>query len=175
MNTLNLDQLTPAAAPDFSDPLGLIHACHQRIRQHCELLEKAAHHLQQHGADMEVSKAMQQVYRYFNSAARHHHQDEEQDIFPLLVRTSLKLADVVNQLKQEHQHNDALWTQLAPLLTRPAAIDDPAAFRELAGRFCDSYRDHLRHEEEDLLPMAPHILSSEQLKKIGNAMQKRRR
>ena len=164
----------PTAAPDFSDPLGLLRACHERVLEHCELLLKLAAHIAAQGVDQEARKAAAQVHKYFSVAGKHHHQDEEQDIFPRLARQSLKLADIVHQLKQEHQAIDALWQQLDPLLSHPATIQQSENFGQLAQQLADAYRAHVRKENEDLLDIAQHIFGSDELKQIGEKMAERR-
>jgi hemerythrin-like domain-containing protein len=171
---MSTHDLFPPAAPDFSDPLGLLRACHERVLQHCELLLKLADHITSHGADQEAREAAVKIHKYFSVAGKHHHQDEEQDIFPRLSRVSLKLADRVYRLKQQHQAIDALWGQIAPLLTRPATIEDNAAFLALAQQLAELYRDHIHMENEELLDVAQHIFSREELKQIGEKMAERR-
>ena len=107
-------------------------------------------------------------------AGKHHHQDEEQDLFPRLARQSLKLADRVHRLKKDHEAIDALWEPLATLLARPATIEDSAAFLEQAQQFTDLYRAHVRKENEELLDMAQHIFSRDDLNAIGEKMAERR-
>ncbi len=171
---MNSNELFPPAAPDFSDPLGLLRACHERVLKHCDTLENLAAHIGDKGVDLDAKEAAAQVHKYFSTAAKHHHQDEEQDIFPRLARQSLKLADIVHQLKQDHSHLDAQWEQLAPLLARPATIEDNAAFLELTQQFADAYRAHVRKENEDLLDLAQHIFGSDELNEIGEKMAERR-
>jgi hemerythrin-like domain-containing protein len=171
---MSKNELFPAAAPDFSDPLGLLRACHERVLKHCDIIENLAAHLADKGVDQDAREAAAQVHRYFSIAAKHHHEDEEQDLFPRLARQSLKLADLVHTLKQEHEQLEALWAEVEPLLAKPAAIEDIDAFQSLAERFATAYREHVRRENSDLLDMAQHIFSSDELKKIGQAMAERR-
>jgi len=171
MSTSNL--LGPAA-PDFDDPLGLLRACHERILKHIEMLQALAAHVEATGVDGEARSAAAAVHRYFSTAGRHHHQDEEQEVFPRLSRQSLKLADLVYGLRKDHELMDELWQELEPLLVRPASITDTAAFSRLAARFAEAYRHHVEKENVELLELARHILSSDELKKIGNAMAERR-
>ncbi len=171
---MNENSPFPPAAPDFSDPLGLLRACHERVLQHCDTLEKLAAHIGDKGIDQDAKEAAAQVHKYFSVAGKHHHQDEEQDLFPRLARQSLKLADRVHQLKKEHETIDALWQPLAALLARPATIEDSAAFLELAQQFADTYRAHVRKENEDLLDMAQHIFGRDELNQIGEKMAERR-
>lgn len=164
----------PDAAPDFSDPIGLLRACHGRIEAHCDTLERLVEHLRDKGVDAEARTAAGRIHHYFSTAGRHHHQDEEQDLFPHLARQSLKLADLVHRLHREHAAMDTLWQQLEPLLQRPAGIDDIDAFGALVQRFTAAYRSHIAVENEELLEMARHILSSAELKKLGANMAARR-
>lgn len=164
----------PTAAPDFNDPLGLLRACHERVLKHCDIVENLATHLADKGPDLEASEAAGKIHRYFSTAAKHHHEDEEQDLFPRLARQSLKLADLIHSLKHDHQQLDALWSEIAPLLARPAAIEDMDAFHKLARRFAEAYRSHVKRENNELLETAQHILSSDELRQIGQAMAERR-
>lgn len=168
------DELFPSAAPDFSDPLGLLRACHDRILRNCETLERLADHVADEGVDAEVRKAAGQVYRYFTTAGRLHHQDEEEDLFPRLARQSLKLADIIHALRQDHERLDALWADLEAEVERPAAITDPSGFRQRVAALATAYREHIRKENDDLLEMAQHILGPDELRRIGSAMSERR-
>ncbi len=161
-------------APDFNDPLGLLQACHQRMLGFCDLLEKIIAHIKEHGVDDEAKQSIKKVHRYFSSAARLHHMDEEQDLFPLLIGSSLKMATIIHSLKQDHKGIDAHWEKLAPLLARPASIEETPEFEQRVSTFCTSYRQHIKTEEEAFLPIAQHMLSTEQLQRIGKSMRERR-
>jgi hemerythrin-like domain-containing protein len=171
---MNTDNPFPSAAPDFSDPLGLLRACHERIFQHCDRLEALARHLAEKGTDEEALQAAASIYRYFTTAARHHHADEEEELFPLLTRLSPTLSDTVLRLEREHQQLDGLWTALAPQLAAPANIEDFASFEEKARLLAQAYRAHAQAENEGVLTAAQGLLSAEQLQIIGHNMAVRR-
>lgn len=168
------NELFPPAAPDFSDPLGLLQACHDRILRHCDTLLTLVAHLEEKGADSEARTAASQIRRYFSTAGRHHHDDEEEDLFPRIARQSLKLADLVHGLRRDHERMDALWAELEPLLARPEEAAGAERFPPLVREFTDAYRDHIRRENEELLAMARHILSSKETKQLGEKMARRR-
>lgn len=171
---MSKDDLFPAAAPDFTDPLGLLRACHERIFKHCDMVENLATYLADRGVDPEASEAAAKIHRYFSVAAKHHHEDEEQDVFPRLAHKSSNLADLVHALKQEHVGLGTLWTEIAPQLANPIGIVDKSRFRSLARQFATAYREHARKENRELLDMAADILSSDELNQIGKAMAMRR-
>lgn len=171
---MTTSELFPEAAPDFSDPLGLLQACHQRILAQCETLERLARAIADEGASLQVSQAASQVHRYFTKSAALHHQDEELDLFPHLARQSLKLADRVHRLKHSHTELDQLWKAIAPLLARPGSITDLPAFTTQVEQFVTLQREHIAQENEELLDIAQHIFSADELRKIGRAMAERR-
>lgn len=169
------DPLFPPAAPDFSDPLGLLKACHGRILNHCDTLERLPGHVREKGLDTEARQAIARVHRYFSSAAKQHHEDEEQDLFPRLARQSLKLAEAIHRLKLQHAAMAGEWEQLRPMLELPTRIsDDPDGFAALVARFTGLYREHIEREEEEVLEPARHSLSGADLRKLGFAMAERR-
>lgn len=168
------DHPFPEPAPDFSDPLGLLRACHLRVIAHCDTLERLAAHLTEQGCDEEVCQAAARVQRYFSSAGQHHHEDEEQDLFPALARLSPQLADRIHHLHAEHTELDTLWEVLEPQLMEPAAIEDASAFAALAVRYAETQREHVRQEDEGLLKEARELFNAEQLRTLGQSMAARR-
>ncbi|NIP72287.1 MAG: hemerythrin domain-containing protein [Gammaproteobacteria bacterium] len=169
-----MNELFTEAAPDLSDPLGLMRACHRRVLEHCDLMGRLAEHIAHKGVDAEAREAARRIHRYFSIAAAHHHQDEEDDLFPRLNRVSLKLADVIHRLRQDHVRLGALWGELEPLLARPGDIADPERFGEQCKTLCAGYREHIRVEEEELFDVAQHLLSTDDLRAIELAMRERR-
>jgi hemerythrin-like domain-containing protein len=168
------DKGLPETLPGFDQPLALLRACHTKILVHCELLEQLVANLGSTGKDAEIRGAARQIMTYFSTSARLHHQDEEVDLFPLLTRQSLKLAELIHGLKQEHRELDALWESIAADLKRLQPVTDHTALAERVYAFCELNRRHVRRENMEFLPRADSSLSSRQLKDIGAAMAARR-
>jgi len=160
--------------PDFDDPLGVLRACHERILAQCNTLQGLVPHIAQNGVDDEARSAIRNVKNYFTTSAENHHQDEEQDLFPLLNRQSLKLAEIIYRLNQEHESLTQLWELLLQDLNKPATLAENADFESHVEQFCSAYREHIDYENRELLDMAQHILSHQQLEDIGKAMARRR-
>src|SRR5699024_9535169 len=115
------------------------------------------------------------IRRYFNTAALDHHADEEEDLFPALMESMagsdpVCIREMISRLTVEHQRLEAAWQTLDPVLKRLeqglSGKLDPAVV--LA--FVTSYDDHIRLEEEELLPMAERLLSQLDIDRIGRAM-----
>ncbi len=167
------DTLTPEI-PNFDDPLGLLRACHDRMLANCDTLEKLLPHLRDKGLDEEARTAISRLVHYFSTSAVHHHEDEEQDLFPLLNGQSLKLAEIIYRLKQEHLQLDKLWQQLAADLKQGSSLLENPDLENHITQFCTAYREHIDLENRELLFMAQHSLSTRQIEDIGRAMAKRR-
>ena len=124
-----------AAITDFSEPLSVLRADHERIMEHCEILEKLLPHIAEKGVDDEARRAISTVVDYFNTGAVHHHQDKEQNLFPILNRQSLKLADIIYRLKREHEELAGLWDGIMKALKTPATYVTPGSSRSARPSF----------------------------------------
>ncbi|HKJ08246.1 MAG TPA: hemerythrin domain-containing protein [Gammaproteobacteria bacterium] len=162
------------AAPSFDDPIGLLKACHMRILTNCKTLEKLTLHLAEKGADEEAATAAERVHKYFTTAAPLHHQDEEVDLFPRLRHHDKSLADAIAALESEHQTMAAAWEAIEPDLQDLSGIDDIKAFAERVATFCKLYRGHIVSEETNCLSPAEELLTADDLKALGEAMEARR-
>lgn len=168
---------TPAVG--FEAPLEMLSACHHRIERQCETLRRLVAHLANHGPDADARAAATAVMRYFDTAARDHHADEERDLFPAL-RESMAGSDAVcirqmiDSLALEHRSLESQWASLRPVLVLiegGLSSSLPAADVE---RFVDDHEAHIAREESELLPMAARLLDDAALTSIGRAMRERR-
>jgi hemerythrin-like domain-containing protein len=160
--------------PDFSDPLAVLHGCHEDMLAQCEALESLVANIRAHGFDAETRGRIAGTVQFFTTVALQHHQDEETDLFPILNRQSLKLADIVFRLRKDHEQLHQLWDELFLDFKKGPALTEDDAFAGHVAAFCSDYRDHIKREEKELFSIARHILSHQQLEEIGRAMARRR-
>ena len=174
-----MNDFLPDTAPGFDQPIAVLKHCHDRIRKQLTTLERLLSHLPEHGADEAARQAAGAVLKYFEKAAHLHHDDEEQDLIPMLravaqgddAATLQALAPVI---LQDHKDMDALWQDLHEQL---AAIADGSASTlstTAVQRFSQRYTSHMEREESTMAPMAIRLFSPEQMAKLGAAMQRRR-
>jgi hemerythrin-like domain-containing protein len=153
----------------------MLHACHERIMDQCATLQKLMSHLPMHGCDIQAQQAAQAIMRYFDTAGKFHHQDEELDLFPLLRASgndeAIKLAD---RLQDEHLYLDEVWMSLRASLQQIADGKLAALERTLVGDFSLAYGRHIMLENTKLLPLAARLLSEQQLHGFGKNMAQRR-
>jgi len=166
-------------AGSFDVPLEMLAACHRRVERQCATLRHLVPHLAAHGADSQAREAAQAVIRYFDTAARDHHADEEEDLFPALLEVAAesdagRVREMTGVLCAEHvelgRHWDAIRRQLEGVLRGESSMsaDGVAAFAAL-------YERHISFEESQLLPLACRLLGKNHLERIGSAMLRRRR
>jgi pyridoxamine 5'-phosphate oxidase len=166
-------------APDFDQPIAVLKHCHGRIRKQLATLEKLLVHLPEHGADEQARQAASAVLKYFDKAAHLHHEDEEQDLIPMLravaqgedAATLQALAPVI---LQDHKDMDALWQDLHEQLNLIAEGGAASLSASAVQRFVQRYTAHMEREESVIAPMAMRLFSPEQMARLGAAMQRRR-
>ena len=167
-----------AAAPSFDHPLEMLHACHGKILRQCDTLKKLAAHLAEQGCDEAAQQAAQGILRYFDSAGRFHHQDEELDLFPALRTCAnadkAQLNALLERLLSEHTVMMSAWSELRVVLLKIAdGVNAPLAETLVEG-FISSHTAHIAIEETELLPLAAHLLNTQQLMQLGSSMAERR-
>ena len=177
MSDIGKSLLTPA--PDFNAPLELLHACHGRIEAQCATLLKLPGYIQSHGVDAQVQQAATAIMRYFSTAGLHHHEDEEQDLFPLVREHAAASANgrvlaLLDNLLAQHRDMEAAWNVLQPWLEglSRGELSELDASRITA--FAALYQAHIAHEEQGLLPYCRAALQPEQLAVLGEQMAHRR-
>jgi hypothetical protein len=103
-----------APTAGFEVPLEMLAACHGRIRGQCSTLLRLRSHVANAGADAAACDAARGVIRYFDTAARDHHEDEERDLFPALLESMagsdpVCLRELIESLKNDHRDLERLW------------------------------------------------------------------
>lgn len=170
-----MNSLLTAPAPSFDAPLDMLRACHERILTQCRTLEKIQDHLATQGCDNPVRQAAQAILRYFDTAGRHHHDDEERALFPALQSCAHAEAnDLIARLLAEHDAMNRAWTTLRPQLVALTTDDAAALNPSDVHHFTQVYREHIALENTQLLPLAAYLLTPLQQQKIGQDMAFRR-
>jgi len=174
-----MTQLHPDPAPDFDQPVAVLKHCHGRIRKQLSTLENLLTHLPQHGADEQARQAAQAVLKYFEKAAHLHHDDEEQDLIPMLRAVAqgedaATLQALAPTILQDHKDMDAMWQDLHEQLTAIADGSGTQLSASTVQRFSQRYLSHMEREESTMAPMAVRLFSPEQMAQLGQAMRQRR-
>lgn len=169
----------PAPAGSFEAPLEQFSACHHSVLQQCATLRGLVEHLVSHGADSDARVTAAAVMRFFDTSTKHHHADEETDLFPALIESmagsdAVCIRELAEPLTRDHRALESQWLRLRVLLARIAAgALQPMVPADVAP-FVGLYERHIAREESELLPMAARLLGDPALDLIGRAMRERR-
>ena len=121
------------------------------------------------------------MLKMFRDRLLAHHDDEERDLFPAVIRIAQpgeeaeRARTMVAQLVREHREIAELWKQLEPAVQAIAngylPRLDSALLHELVARF----NEHVRIEEEQFLPFAQQVLArqAEDIAMLGLALHRR--
>lgn len=167
------------SVPGFDQPIAVLKHCHDKIRKQLSTLQNLLAHLAQHGNTAEAQQAAKAVLQYFNKAAHLHHDDEEQDLMPMLQATATGddaavLASLVPEILADHQRMDDAWLALRPALDAIAAGTGTQLPAHGVRDYVAAYQAHMSKEEGQLAPMAKRLFSPQQMEQLGTAMQRRR-
>ena len=167
------------SVPGFDQPIAVLKHCHDKIRKQLTTLQNLLGHLAQHGNTADAQQAAKAVLQYFNKAAHLHHDDEEQDLMPMLQTTATGddaalLATLVPEILADHQRMDQAWLTLRPELDAIAAGTGTQLAAEGVAAYIAAYQAHMSKEEGQLAPMAKRLFSAQQMEQLGTAMQRRR-
>jgi hemerythrin-like domain-containing protein len=168
---------TPTAG--FEVRLEMLSACHSRIERQCATLRRLMLHLVNNGADTEARTAAANVTRYFDTSAKHHHTDEEADLFPALIDSMagsgpVCLRELTAALTTEHRELEARWQRVRVILARVVAGNPVSLESDDVEALVELYERHIEREEREPLPMAARLLSDDELARVGRAMRQRR-
>jgi hemerythrin-like domain-containing protein len=168
---------SPAAG--FDEPLEMLHACHHRVRRSLDLLTRVCERVRTGRVDSAVHEAAADVVRYFDKSAPHHHEDEEQHIFPRvlsLVEDGAVRAAVL-RLQEDHQAMEHQWarlrTPLAALARGHAEAFGPEQL-ESAELFASLYASHMDLEDQVVFPAVVGLIDDEARRAMGAEMAGRR-
>ena len=166
-------------AVGFEQPFEMLEACHGRVQRSLALLQKLLAYVQTTGHDQQTQSAAKDVLRYFDLAAPLHHDDEELNIFPVvLAGGGANAISAVETLLRDHQAMHALWQRLREVLvawSQPGATAPASeSMQALVADFVAGYASHIRTEEDLVYPQARALMSPGQIAEIGQQMRARR-
>ena len=162
-------------------PFELMEACHQRVQRTLDLLDRLQRHILDRGCDADARSAAQDVTRYFDLAAPHHHKDEELHVFPVLLAGSdTVLHGLVRRLQSEHHLMELSWQAARQVLVRISDEQAPGwrllpHETQCLSNFSALYGQHIQVEEQQVYPAAAAKLSPADLVAMGHEMGTRRR
>ena len=168
-----------AAATGFDEPLAMLQACHERVRRSLAQLSEIGERVAAGRVDRAVHDAAADVLHYFDQAAPHHHEDEEQHIFPCVLAHTRDDAvrAAVMRLQEDHLAMEDQWARLrVPLAALANGRGEAYGASQIAAaaRFCTLYDAHAQSEEQLVFPLAALLLDVDARQAISREMSRRR-
>ena len=141
-------------------------------------MRRLAEHVQVRGFDDQARQTTSKLIRYFDTAARVHREDEEEDLLPRMIAASTasrgsSLMRMVADVVTEHREMARSWHELRATL-RDVAANQQTLNPLQVDRFVKLYRVHLAMEESNLFPLAEMLLTRHDFADIGANMAERR-
>ena len=94
--------LEPQKFASWNEPIEMLYACHGKVKRFCRQLTILPDYLAKNGCNQAVKNDVQQILNYFNQSAPLHHDDEEKDFFPLLVKYVPEAQKDIDELERQH-------------------------------------------------------------------------
>lgn len=94
---------------------------------------------------------------------KRHHPKESNLLFPRVVRLAPEVFDTVVLLEKDHKNGESTVRELQHMLLAWELLGEPrrAVFEQAAKRYISFYLEHMRLEEEVILPAAQRVLDDQ--------------
>lgn len=171
-DVIQLAQLaSPGRTATLDAPLEHLVACHTRILERLDTLERIGGHFESNRD--EAIRTLHSVFRFFDSNGLWHTMDEEESLFPrILPQLTTEEHAYIHELERQHDTAEAAYAELKQFMLGDDV--DPSRYQGLAARLCNLYRAHIASENEHLIAICRRVLSAEQLVEISDEMKHRR-
>lgn len=165
--------LEPQQFATWNEPIEMLYACHSKVKRFCRQLSILPDYLEKHGYTQAVLNDVEQILSYFNRAAPLHHDDEELDFFPQLVKVAPQAQSTIDELEQQHKNLHKNWNALSAQLEELISEQRQNIDEHLIERFIQGYERHITLEEP-LFEMGREFLADDVLSEMGKNMSIRR-
>ena len=172
--------------PDFTNPLGLLVHCHERIEAQLSVLERAGDVL-----GVGDTRSLSRVFASIDGACAHftiagvkHTEDEEVSLFPRLRERGGTAGQdalaAMAELESQHRRAEKLHSEFDRLvgsLPRDGSADakELDRFNELVAELTTLYRPHILLENNFVFPVAAEVLPASEIQALGEEMRARRK
>ncbi|MBS1822406.1 MAG: hemerythrin domain-containing protein [Acidobacteria bacterium] len=178
-----LTQIGGKPESDFSDPLGLLSDCHQRIRYFLGVLISVCEQARVNQLTVDQRTGLEKALWYFREAGPRHTADEEKSLFPLLraknIPRVLRALEKVDRLEADHRqaevdHDDVDTIGRRWLSDGSLSKEDLRQMKVLLSNLMALYKRHLVVEEAEIFVLADGVLSDGEKDLVGREMAARR-
>jgi hemerythrin-like domain-containing protein len=177
-----MNKINPISAVDagvtITDPLRHLVACHDRIEEHLQILERVIPLVRSDSEPKrrEARESLDKALAFLDAMGHLHTQDEEESVFPRLLAASGEDRSVVTELttmlESQHREKEAVFEKLAatvdgfPAAAAPPSPEQASRFEGLVSNLVDLYRVHIMVENQRLMSLAQDHLKQADLSEM---------
>jgi hemerythrin-like domain-containing protein len=144
------------------EPLSQLYAEHRSIAAVLDAMDALVRRARARGAriDGQVFRAM--LYYLDVFPEREHHPKEETVLFPRIRARTREADAIIDELAREHESGERAIRAVEQALMRleEGGTREFPAFAAAVERFVGHYREHMRKEERDVMPIARRVLEA---------------
>ena len=119
--------------------------------------------VREHGKRVESRVFRAMLYYLDVFLEREHHHKEEAVLFPRIRQRTHDADAVLDQLAEEHESGEQAIRDLEQAFLRyeEHGSSEFGAFADAVDRYVERYRDHMRKEEREVMPLAQRVLNDQ--------------
>jgi len=146
-----------------AEPLAALYSEHRSIAAVLAALEALVRERRDRDAQIAPRVFRAALYYLDVFAEREHHPKEEQALFARLRGRTREADAILDELGREHESGERALAELGQALVRFEEGGDAEfpAFAAAVERFIGRYREHMRKEERDVMPLARRVLDAD--------------
>lgn len=145
-----------------AEPLAALYSEHRSIAAVLAALEALIRERRDRGAKVDARVFRAALYYLDVFAEREHHPKEERALFARLRARTREADAVLDELGREHESGEQAMRELEQALVRfeEGGEAEFPPFAAALDRFVGRYREHMRKEERDVMPLARRVLDA---------------
>ena len=133
---------------------------HRSIAAILHGMQYLCNEIREHGRRIDLKVFWSMLYYLDTFSERMHHPKEDKFLFSVLKKRTREAEEIISDLEREHASGESALKGLEQALARfqEGGMKEFPAFADGVERFAKGYWEHMRKEEELVLPLAQKVL-----------------
>ena len=133
---------------------------HRSIAAILHGMQYLCNEIREHGRRIDLKVFWSMLYYLDTFSERMHHPKEDKFLFSVLKKRTREAEEIISDLEREHASGESALKGLEQALARfqEGGMKEFPAFADGVERFARGYWEHMRKEEELVLPLAQKVL-----------------
>jgi hemerythrin-like domain-containing protein len=155
----------------MSGPLAQLYSEHSSMAAVLNAMSALVREVRERGKHIDPKVFRAILYYLDVFPEREHHRKEESVLFPRIRQRTRDADAILDQLTCEHESGENAIRELEQAFVRYEERGDAefAPFADAVDRYVTRYREHMRKEEREVMPLAQRVLSTQDWTDIETA------